>query len=104
MNFEDMKSGARQFKDYIHHHSLLSEFAAEFQGFATPSHLKVYCTTRICIIIGVCENVCRMVLESLQFITKRNYHSYPIPRCNSKSAIGQGHNNYTSCKAVGGKQ
>ena len=55
-----------------------SEFAAEFQGFATPSHLKVYCT-RICIIIGVCENVCRMVLESMQFITQRNYHSYPTP-------------------------
>ena len=34
-----------------------SEFAAEFQGFA-------------CIIIGVCENACRTVLESLQFITQ----------------------------------
>ena len=52
----------------IYKPSQRSEFAAEFQGFATPSHLKVY---SICIIIGVCENACRTVLESLQFITQR---------------------------------
>ena len=40
MNFEDMQSDASQFKDLYTIQP--SEFAAEFQGVATPSHLEVY--------------------------------------------------------------
>ena len=72
-----------------------SEFAAEFQGFATPSHLKVYCTC-ICIIIGVCENACRMVLELLQFITQRFTTVTPYHAAIVKVQLDN--------KAVGGKQ
>ena len=86
MNFEDVIS-CKAIQRFIHHHSLLNLLL----GFKVlpPQVISKY--TRMCIIIGVCENTCHTVQESLQFITQ-SFNSYPIPCCNSQSVIGQGHN------------
>ena len=64
-----------------------SEIAAEFQGFATPSHLKVY--SHLHHNWSLWERVPHGSGDAAIYHAKF-YHSYPIPRCNSHSAIGQG--------------
>lgn len=66
-----------------------SEFAAEFQSCATPSHVKVNSHLHHNWSLG--ERVPHgSGVAAIYHATF--YHSYPIPRCNSQSAIGQGHN------------